>query len=190
MCAAKLRRHGSRAPAGSGYHHGSVTVGSEPFGDVIHSFRRWPNSRPRRVRRDRSNRPANGHPELSGLRSGRPRSSGRQCHRSSPGGSRFALQFAPVKLDQRKRGSRWSGRGVLDAPICEGSRAWGARSPSHASSRGRDHRRERWRLTAGGEGRREAPRALHEAQAGPRSRSAPTGGDGTPLPRRPTQRPW
>jgi hypothetical protein len=42
------------------------------FFDVIESSRRRPNSWPRRVLRSRSNRPATGHPEQSGLHFGRP----------------------------------------------------------------------------------------------------------------------
>jgi hypothetical protein len=155
------------------------TPSSEPFFYVIHSFRRWPKSRSRQFRGTAAIGPQNGYPELSGLRSGRPRVVVGDALRSSLGGSRFALQFAPVKLDQRKRGSRWSGRGVFDAPICEGSRAWGARSPSHPSRRGRDHRRERWRLTAG-QGRGGAPPATRTAGGAAQSQRADWG-DGTPL---------
>jgi len=59
------------APAGKSCSDDPAFV-IRSFFDVIESSRRRPNSWPRRVRRSRSNRPATGHPEQSGLHFGRP----------------------------------------------------------------------------------------------------------------------
>jgi hypothetical protein len=134
----------------------------------------------------RSNRPAKGHPELSGLRLLADLSPRRRCP------LKLAGRLTVRSSGSHRRTSLIGAVGTLvtsgprpSRPDCEGSRGVGGPGPLRIRLEAETICRGALasRKPAGGE--REALTETHEAQSGPRCRSAPVWGGGTPLRSRP-----
>ena len=144
------------------------------FFDVIESSRRRPNSWPRRVLRSRSNRPATGHPEQSGLHFGRPPIRSAMLFESS--WEAHVSLFSSLRSSLTSpTGERLVRSGHDGRPDSRRLPAWG---PEPFASSDSMSRRSTGTLATDSRvrGGAKPPPAPEEAQAGPRSRVAPPAG--------------